>query len=127
MNLARLIAIALIAGTLSLPTSAALKGSKLLQHCQGDTVNFMVCQGYVMGVVDATNSWKSVGDVDPGYCLPPGIQLQQLVQVAVAGLQASSTVLEEEASGLVIISLRAAFPCDNGEAPAGETPADAAS
>lgn len=99
----------------TLPASAALKANKLLQHCQGDAANYMVCQGYIMGVVDTTNTWKGAGQADPGYCLPEGITLPQLVQVSVAGLQASSTVLEEEASGLVVITLRAAFPC---EAPA---------
>ena len=113
MNAIRTTLLALLIFGISLPASAALKGSKLLQHCQGDAANYMVCQGYIMGVVDTTNTWKGVGQAEPGYCLPPGITLPQLVQVSVAGLQASSTVLEEEASGLVVITLRAAFPCDS--------------
>lgn len=125
MNLTRSIAAAVLLATFSLPASAALKGSKLLQHCQGDAANYMVCQGYIMGVVDTTRSWQGVNQVEPGYCLPPGITLPQLVQVSVAGLQASSTVLEEEASGLVIISLRAAFPCET-QAPGNSEPVEEA-
>jgi len=112
VNAIRTTLVALLIFGMNLPASAALKGNKLLQHCQGDATNYMVCQGYIMGVVDTTNTWKGIGQADPDYCLPPGITLTQLVQVSVAGLQASSTVLEEEASGLVVISLRAAFPCD---------------
>ena len=117
MNIAKATILLLLLLGVTLPASAALKGNKLLQHCTGYATNYMVCQGYIMGVVDTTNTWESVGQAKPEYCLPQGITLPQLVQVSVAGLQASSTVLGEEASGLVIIALRAAFPC---EAPATE-------
>jgi hypothetical protein len=120
VNSAKALILLLMTLGVTLPASAALKGNKLLQHCTGDSTNYMVCQGYIMGVVDTTNTWEAVDQANPEYCLPQGITLPQLVQVSVAGLQASSTVLGEEASGLVIIALRAAFPC---EAPAAEAAA----
>jgi hypothetical protein len=67
------------------------------------------CGGYIVATADIANGLK---DID--VCLPEGVTMQQVVDVAKKYLTDSPAERRYSAHSTVIASLRKAFPCPKG-------------
>lgn len=111
-------------------------GGELLKRCNaigtvhvGDTVTSLqladgvkdsnLCWGYIAGVVDEYESNMLSGllkkpQVIPAtasFCLPPGVDLEQLEKVVKKSLDDNPARLHMPASLLILSALAEAFPC----------------
>jgi len=94
------------------------KGNDLLEECEaylsdtGSAAKGNICIGYIMGVVD-THAVVVIWDgSEKRFCLPRSIQSSQLVRVAIKYLKENPQDLHLAATGLVIVALDFAFPCE---------------
>lgn len=102
----------------------AESGSKLLTSCRpavermnggtaSDPMQAMFCIAYVRGVTD---SYETIKDVYPQvgvYCEPYGVNTEQRIRITHKYLETHPEILHQEASSLVLVALREAFPCKN--------------
>ena len=88
-------------------------GSKLLEFCESDGVHLQTtCDGYIAGVADITDAYESIGVLEPLYCQPRNVTLNQLRKVVIKSFNESPETLHEGAAGLVVLAFINAFPCD---------------
>src|SRR5215472_5151716 len=85
-------------------------GNKLYAHCAaiGAFIGYAYCQAYVEGVADAMSGNSIDGHT---ACVPDGVTVQQVVDVATRYLAANPAERHFAASGLVAHALEDAFPC----------------
>jgi hypothetical protein len=110
-------------------------GSQLLEYCNdmgkvkvGDVVppgqlvsgakHVGLCAGYIAGIHDATMaaSARAVNAASrqtyrQEYCLPAGVEMEQLIRVVQKSLEDNPAQLHLPSSVLVIRAFRKAFPC----------------
>jgi hypothetical protein len=109
-------------------------GNDLLRHCSavgslktGDNValndlaktktSVGICLGYIAGVLDAYESLYAMGRLKANtpsqklYCLPPKVEMTQLIRIVIKDLQDSPATLHLPAGGLVLVAVKSAFPC----------------
>jgi len=98
MNL--IVAAVLAASSVGALQARVTTGNDLKQYCNAAPNG--LCAGYVLGVTDTTLEL---------YCFPPGITKMQIRGVAVKYLNNNPKKLHLLAPGLVIKSMRTAFPC----------------
>jgi hypothetical protein len=103
-------------------------GGELLKQCNavetlraGDTVaplqlidaakDSNLCWGYIAGVVDEYQGIAATIKTPQVFCLPPGMDLEQLEKVVKRGLDDNPAELHIPASILIVHALEGAFPC----------------
>lgn len=111
-------------------------GGELLRRCNaigsvrvGDTVtsleladgvkNSNLCWGYIAGVVDEYEGnmlagllqKPQVAPAPPNFCLPPGVDMEQLEKVVKKSLDDNPARLHMQANLLILAALADAFPC----------------
>ena len=94
-----------------------LDGNELLEMCEAwanktGSLKGNVCIGYVEGVVDTYFVLARWDGSKKRFCLPNHIEIHQLVRVVIKHLQENPKNLHYSASGLVLTSISAAFPCE---------------
>jgi len=98
-----------------------VSGSELLERCEaylGDDTNANIasgnaCAGYVEGIVDEHNTFVNWGEIKPAWwCVSKHSNLGQLIHVVTKYLQEHPEDLHQTASGLTVIALTDAFPCE---------------
>jgi len=92
-------------------------GNELLGYCDlyltdPGRFNGGLCAGYILGVVDAAGSYEAWGVMTQPFCVPIGVTVGQLVQIAYKSLKEEPETLHLLASGLVANALTEAFPCE---------------
>jgi hypothetical protein len=103
--------------------AAAASGAYLSQTCgkavqhlkTGHTdspVDAAQCVGFVQGVTDGYATAISLYTGIAIYCEPPGVTLQQRVLITEKYLNSHPEVINQEASSLVLVAMREAFPCE---------------
>jgi hypothetical protein len=70
-----------------------------------------LCWGYIAGVVDEYQGIAATIKTPQVFCLPPGVDLEQLEKVVKRGLDDNPALLHIEASVLIVHALEGAFPC----------------
>jgi Rap1a immunity proteins len=103
-------------------------GAELLKRCsaigtipEGDTVRSLqradgvrdsnLCWGYIAGVVDQYQGIAMTVRTPQLFCLPPGVDLEQLEKVIRRGLEDNPAELHIQASVLIVNTLAGTFPC----------------
>lgn len=124
--------IAAICGSLAAPVHAqVLTGNDLLGACevQGATVQAGFCLGYIVGVIEGLKLGAAIPllaardenseqePIDPltnsflHMCIPAESENSQSVDIAVKYLRANPDIRHNPARGLILASLREAYPC----------------
>jgi hypothetical protein len=85
--------------------TAAMNGHRLMQDCTSkkEPWKTIYCYGYVRGIAD--------GFISTGACLPPQVNAQQLVEVALRYLRDHPEKRHLESSGVLIPAWGAAWLC----------------
>ena len=88
-------------------------GSDLLQRCESDSnVEFGMCAGYIMGVVDLQDALLQWSELDePYFCVPDSANSGQLMKVVTKYLNEGPERLHLAASNSIANALYYAFPC----------------
>ena len=90
-------------------------GETLYRKCTGQDLELRhTCQGYVTAVADSMVMYESMG-AGAHVCLPPGTTKGNVTDTVVAYLRANPGKRRLAASGLAIIALKEAYPCDDGD------------
>jgi hypothetical protein len=103
-------AVAVVLGWLlfSLPTLAApfFTGNTLKDYCDAGqgTGRSGLCIGFIVGVHDST-------EYSGQFCIPASVQAEQLIDVVKIFLEQNPQLRHLNATGAVVGSLSAAFPC----------------
>jgi hypothetical protein len=87
-------------------------GSTLLEFCESDGLEGLVCHGYLAGMSDITNTYNDWGDMNKEFCIPESATLGQLDKVVTKGFNEVPEELHLPASVLVAVIFIEAFPCD---------------
>ena len=119
-------------------TQAAITGEALLDLCKTamqfeglpedrppteteleDLMKKTLCVGYLMGAIDATNTWQGAfekaGVQGVLFCLPEGgAEFNQTVRLVVSYLEAHPEDLHYRADSAVQLAFKDAFPCKEG-------------
>ena len=112
MKLKTLMFIALLAMSGQGRAGYYMSANKLLSLCESDSVaNQNVCVGYILGVADAAQTLDSEINIRR-YCLPKNVTSSQLEKIAVKHMTDNPQQSHRPASYYVLVSLRAAFPCE---------------
>ena len=69
------------------------------------------CSGYIAGVNDGAAGYAIPNPKNRRYCLPPQVEMDQLIRVVKKSLEDNPPQLHLPSSVLVIRALRDAFPC----------------
>lgn len=88
-----------------------MTGNELLRLCRGVEAEVTSCIGYIEGVADAANVARSVKNSQGFYCPGPGVDAGQMLDVVVKWLVENPARRDNNASLLVMVALRGAFPC----------------
>ena len=95
--------------------AALYTGNELLSHCSdSDAVyNNGLCIGFIAGVSDLHSTFVNAEILSqPQVCVADQVTLGQLEEVVVKFLNDNRESLHESASGLVMVALRSAYPCE---------------
>ncbi len=92
-------------------------GNEMLDRCKAyiDKTNAAkgnVCAGYVTGIVDSHETLTDWGSVGKEFCLPEGVDTEQLARVALKHLESHPEKLHLTAHSLIINAFIQAFPCN---------------
>ena len=89
------------------------KGAELLEWCESDSaIGRSVCNGYLTGISDITQTYDVWGDMSKEFCISPGVGTTQLQKVVIKGLNEKPEELHLSAASLVFHDFNSAFPCD---------------
>lgn len=103
-----------LACPLAAEDSSPLKtGNDLLQTCT-DTSNLVMitgCIGFISGVSRGTAAALETVNNRQFFCVPLGADNGQLTDIVVKWLRDHPEMRHHDATGLVIVALRGAFPC----------------
>jgi glycosyltransferase involved in cell wall biosynthesis len=78
------------------------RGTGLLSTCQDDSIFFKgVCRGYVLGVTDTST----------GVCVPPGVNVKQIVDLIVQYLEQHPSTRQDFSYQLILRALHETWPC----------------
>ena len=106
------IAIAAMSVINSVNAGLYMSSNRLLSLCESDLVASQnVCAGYVLGVADAAQTLDSEANMRR-YCLSDNVTSSQLEKNAVKYMNNNPQQLDKPASYNILVSLRAAFPCE---------------
>lgn len=87
-------------------------GGQLLDKCQRDSVpHQLACVFYIAGAVDASQTHHLLGDISQPFCLDESLNVVNLRQVYVQYAHAHPGEMNLPATGAVLNSFIAAFPC----------------
>lgn len=90
-------------------------GEGLFRKCiAADAREQYMCFGYITAVSDAIVSYKALGFDDPA-CVPMGTTRRAITDEVVAYLRANPGKRDRAASDLVILAIRAAYPCGSAD------------
>lgn len=85
---------------------------QLLDRCQNESVpHQLACVFYIAGAVDASQTHHLLGDISQQFCLAEGINVVNLRQVYAEYAYAHPEEMHLPATGAVLNSFIAAFPC----------------
>ena len=109
-----------------LSSSADITGAQVMNGCRddvrkmdgdqpkGDRFDIGYCSGMVQGARVAIDYHQYLLNTDAmGVCIPSDVKAGQLVRVFLKYLDDHPEELHEEAVGLMVLSWRIAFSCDN--------------
>lgn len=90
-------------------------GETLYRKCTGQDLELRhTCQGYITAVADSMVMYESMG-AEALVCLPAGTTKGNVTDTVVAYLQKNPSKRRLAASGLAILALKEAYPCDDGD------------
>lgn len=126
MRLLAALALFVLAGVV--PAEATfVTAAELLSTCRsftGGTVynneEERLCHGYVMGVHDAAQSYKTLRGTAPLYCEPARVTSDEMIFVVKRHLLENPELLQYSASSTVLGAFARGFPCET-PAPPGAT------
>jgi hypothetical protein len=78
-------------------------GNELMQHCIASPDNF--CAGYIGGVIDTSHTL---------FCFPPEVTKREIINITIVYLRDHPDKLGLFAPNLIIMAMRATFPCKDG-------------
>ncbi len=93
-------------------------GNEMLERClayiddDGSITEGNTSADYVAGIVDIHFTFENRGDILTQWCIPDGVALTQLAELAVKYMQERSSELHHTASSRVANALILAFPCE---------------
>jgi len=92
-------------------------GSGLLKNCEAWLNKTSVamgndCNGYVTGISDIYVTLVEWGNVKPAWCIPVGVDSDQLIRVVTKYLQENPEELHLTAGSLVANAFGRSFPCE---------------
>lgn len=102
-----LIATALVVASLSSPVQA-FTGNELKRNCGDTDVNYGLCIGFILGVVDGV-----LIDTPPDsiICIPDGVSFGQMKDIVLKYMNDNPANLHFPGASLVFYALGEAFPC----------------
>ena len=88
-------------------------GNRLYELCRGGEQSYQVggCEGFIIGVSDTLNASKNQRELNRRICLPRRTTGQQLRRVVVDYLALVPQLRGYDATFLVELALRTAYPC----------------
>lgn len=90
-----------------------LDGNELLSMCRGPDKTFAAgnCEGFIAGVSDTIIFSRNQRDTSRRICLPKRLQQAQIKRIVVDYLVLVPQLRDNDATFLVEIALRTAYPC----------------
>ncbi len=98
-----------------------MSGNELLTACSVDPwdpasklelVRISKCTGYVTGITDAYNVFHNWNFIEPMWCMPNEVSIDQLKKVVLKYLKENPQAIHMSASSLVVNAVVLAFPCE---------------
>ena len=90
-------------------------GHALLTDCTSSSDSERArCDVYILGAVDSYEQWQAWGDIEPQFCSPRVLPVEQLRSLVVLQLREDRIHLNDlhkQASGAVLNALMVNFPC----------------
>ena len=98
---------------ISLPVRAGFfTAGQLLEKCESESVpHQLACVFYIAGAVDASQTHHMLGDISEPFCLAEGVNVVNLRQVYARYARENPGEMHLPATGAVLNSFTAAFPC----------------
>src|SRR6185437_12653844 len=110
MRAQNILAVAAILWPMTALSAEFYDGNDLYNMCiaQVGTLQQMECAGYIAGVSDIMAATNII-------CVPPGVTVQEAVDVALKYLRDNPATRHYSAASDVWVSLKESFPCQNSK------------
>lgn len=91
--------------------SVYVSGNDLYADCTGDVDAQIRCNMYITGVNDGGAMMQVATRNETFFCVPAGVNRKQLVDITTTYLRDHPENRHLNAGGIVLVSLKGAFPC----------------